>query len=880
MLKFIKISTNFGLYMQTFNHLFSSPQRFSKFLDEHNIKKDKKHFIQIFIGDNNPKKLQNVLDTINNSLPYASSLGVSTAGEIIEGGMNENSTVISVTTFEETEVTVKLIEKESATEMAQEVLSDMIQPNTKLILAFNNVYSNDAEDFLEILQDTLPSIPIAGGNAGDNGAFSFQTIVAVNKNVSTTAIAVATFHSDKLQVFNDLLFNWHTIGESMQITKSDKNIIYEINHQKTQDIYKHFLGEEVASNLPLSAVEFPLIFKENGLEIARAPVAIGENGELIMAGHIKNGATVRFGFCDVTENDINVVKTIENFATKPIESIFIYSCSARKYLLKYHLNVEFEMLQKIAPTSGFITYGEFFSHKQCNKMLNVSSTFIGLSENTQVRHNINIAPKETSLATKTLHALTHLVRQTSKSIEDKNLHLSQFEHLIQEATIYSATDTKGIIIDVNQKFIDISGYSREELIGKNHNIVRHKDILDSVYKDLWHTIEAKKSWKGIIKNRSKDGKDYYVRSNIFPILNSNGDILKYISIRDDITQEIQQQELLTGSIHNLEEISHSKEYLLKQYESIINLNNSFFRVNAELQIIHANDVFCKLYCCNPSVLQTKALSGIIEENFFKENAHKTLQHLQEHGNWSGTIPFKREDKKILYMKASANTIYNKDGKLIEIMIVMNDITDLINAHKEIESVQRDVIYTMGAIGETRSRETGNHVKRVAEYSKLFALKYGLSKKQAELLKMASPMHDIGKVGIPDSILNKPGKLTEDEWTIMKRHASLGYSMLRRSKRKILKTAAIVAYTHHEKWDGSGYPKKIKGKSIHLFGRITAIADVFDALGSDRCYKKAWPDEKILQLIKEQKGKHFDPQLVNIFFENLDSFLSIRDSFQD
>jgi len=187
---------------------------------------------------------------------------------------------------------------------------------------------------------------------------------------------------------------------------------------------------------------------------------------------------------------------------------------------------------------------------------------------------------------------------------------------------------------------------------------------------------------------------------------------------------------------------------------------------------------------------------------------------------------------------------------------------------------------MGAIGESRSKETGNHVKRVAEYSKILALHYGLSQEQAEMLKQASPMHDIGKVAIPDAILNKPGRFDEDERKIMDTHASLGYEMLKSSKRPLLKLAATVAYEHHEKWDGSGYPQGLKGEEIDINGRITALADVFDALGSDRVYKKAWNDEKIFNLLKEERGKQFDPKLIDIFFANLPKFLKIRDTFRD
>ncbi len=210
----------------------------------------------------------------------------------------------------------------------------------------------------------------------------------------------------------------------------------------------------------------------------------------------------------------------------------------------------------------------------------------------------------------------------------------------------------------------------------------------------------------------------------------------------------------------------------------------------------------------------------------------------------------------------------------------NALSEITALNKEIEDTQREVVFTMGSIGESRSKETGNHVKRVAEYSKLLALYHGLSEEEAEMLKQASPMHDIGKVAIPDAILNKPGRFDDEERRIMDTHAELGYDMLKHSQRPLLQTAAIVAYEHHEKWNGSGYPRGLQGESIHIYGRITALADVFDALGSDRVYKKAWEDEKIFTLFKEERGKHFDPMLVDIFFEHLDEFLRIRERFKD
>ncbi|MCX7031567.1 MAG: HD domain-containing protein [Spirochaetes bacterium] len=202
------------------------------------------------------------------------------------------------------------------------------------------------------------------------------------------------------------------------------------------------------------------------------------------------------------------------------------------------------------------------------------------------------------------------------------------------------------------------------------------------------------------------------------------------------------------------------------------------------------------------------------------------------------------------------------------------------AQEEIEATQREIIFTMAEAGEMRSKETGQHVKRVAEYCRLFGEKYGLSETETEVLKLSSPMHDIGKIAIPDSILLKPAKLNEAEWLVMKTHSTLGHDMLRYSDRRLLRSAAIIAWQHHEKWNGTGYPCGLAGEKIHIYGRITALADVFDALASDRPYKKAWELDPIVKLFETERGAHFDPDLARIFLENVDAFVKIRNTYKD
>jgi len=204
----------------------------------------------------------------------------------------------------------------------------------------------------------------------------------------------------------------------------------------------------------------------------------------------------------------------------------------------------------------------------------------------------------------------------------------------------------------------------------------------------------------------------------------------------------------------------------------------------------------------------------------------------------------------------------------------------LSLNKEIIDTQKEVIYTLGEIVESRSKETANHVIRVAEYSYLLALNYGMDLEEAEMLKMASPMHDIGKIGIPDLILNKPGKLTIEEFEVIKTHTLIGHEILKQSKRKIMRSAAIIALGHHERWDGAGYPSGTSGKNIDIYSRITSLADVFDALSHKRCYKDAWPLEQVKMYLADESGKMFDPVLVELFLSNWEQILRIKEQYPD
>lgn len=198
----------------------------------------------------------------------------------------------------------------------------------------------------------------------------------------------------------------------------------------------------------------------------------------------------------------------------------------------------------------------------------------------------------------------------------------------------------------------------------------------------------------------------------------------------------------------------------------------------------------------------------------------------------------------------------------------------------LKETQIDLIQRLGRAAEYKDNETGMHVQRMSRYSYVLAVAAGIDEQTANELLLAAQMHDLGKIAIPDNILLKPGRLDEGEFKQMKAHAQIGADILSNPQSQLVALARSIAITHHEKWDGSGYPKGLKEKEIPLEGRIAAIADVFDALTSERPYKKAWSVEDAVQLLQDESGKHFDPELVTLFVQELPKILDIKNKFAE
>lgn len=236
---------------------------------------------------------------------------------------------------------------------------------------------------------------------------------------------------------------------------------------------------------------------------------------------------------------------------------------------------------------------------------------------------------------------------------------------------------------------------------------------------------------------------------------------------------------------------------------------------------------------------------------------------------------------LLYVSGLSGPMSDNKKKLIELFAQNVQVAyENVQLQHEVEDTQREIVYRLSEAVEHRSVETGNHVRRIAFICYELAKAYGLSDEDAERIMFASPLHDVGKVGIPDAILNKPANLTEQEWQVMQTHASIGFNILKNSKRSIIQAGAVIARDHHEKWDGTGYPAGKKAEDIHVFARIAALADVYDALRHRRCYKDAWTLQQVLDEIDNQSGRQFEPKMVECFKRVVPKLEAILQKYPD
>lgn len=509
--------------------------------------------LQVFSGGQGTGLLQQIIDRVHQTHPSIKTIGSSTSGEIIQKKVTDGQIILCFSVFTETQLEIFYIPQLSQ-QRGQQLGEQAKQLNAKGIILFADTLQGQPQHLLDGITQTAPDLVIAGGSAGDNDCFEQATLVYQNQCFHQGAVGVFLINPN-LIMHTDSVLNWSPIGPLMTITRCNNEVVYELNNRPVLEVYQHYLGQEVINSLPQSIIEFPLIIEQQGLQIGRSALSETDDGGLVFAGTFKEGDQVHFGVADFnTILQQSGQKAQQTAADYPVESIFIYSCTARRAFLRQHIQAELSALSALAPAAGFFTYGEYFHYQQQNALLNISTTFLTLSESTD--HHVKARPTTARCLQQasTVRSLTHLANITTQELNSSIQFLEQYKTALDQSAIVSKSDKYGNITYINSAFEQISGYTEQEVMGKNHNVLRHPDMPEAVFSELWQTLKKKEVWRGTIKNRKKDGSAYYVKSVILPILDSQGELLEYISIRDDVTEllqkerELQQERLdiLTG----------------------------------------------------------------------------------------------------------------------------------------------------------------------------------------------------------------------------------------------------------------------------------------------------------------------------------------------
>lgn len=867
--------------MRLINLVFKDKNKIINDFERYQIKQNngEKYFIQIFTPANQESS-QDLIYLLNELLPGCEILLISSLNQIFDFHVTENEISLGISCFSHSEIKTAYFPPQDEAQIAKQISSTLISKKTKLLIIFLETSSVDGEELLREIYHLHHDLIVAGGKAIYTTSTN-TTLIGNTQGVYSQGLVCASIDSDILNVQNSHIFGWKPVGLKFKVTKAHKNIIYELNNTPIKEFYHNYLGEEISENLQENGCYFPLVIEDDcGNLIGRAMGEVLDDGGMSFYIQIPEGSEVRFSF-GLLENIKRDLEFEEKNRSKKTQATYMYSCTGRIMFLG--LEGVNELLSAFSGESaicGFFTNGEIYHFENSNCLLNLTSTQIALSEEKLECFFTEEQPKQSwSKESKILNSVAHLLKVTSEELHVAEKSMRSYRELLDKTTTLIEIDKYLNISYINDKASSISNRPKEQVVGQNVVNFLNKEMAVHLLNNVVPTLKKNGTWSGKMSHLRTDGTLYYVTAFIKAIFDRNGEVLRYIMGEIDITDEMLKQEELQKNLTSLQNSEEEKRHFRKQYEEIAEKNQILFRLDIDRNFIYANETFLEI-----ASLEAKKIIGKNFYEFLDESQSQTFyqigQSLVETGAYDGILNYVRPDGQSFYIKSNAVYIRNLQNEPIEIMAVGTDITQIIEFQKEIEKVQQDVIIAMGTICEGKSRETGNHIKRVAKYSKLLAKLYGCTQEDQKLIEIASPMHDIGKIGIPDTILSKPDKLTPEEYEIMKTHTTLGADMLQNSNRKILKTAAEIARSHHEWWAGGGYPNNLKGEEIPLFGRITAITDVFDAISNDRCYKKAWLMPDVITYIRGLKGKQFEPKLVDLMLGNIDQFLSISKSYKD
>ncbi len=647
--------------MKHLTFTYKDLKSYKKAKSEAESSKYKSQLIQLFCATTHKKSIRNILNKLNNDFPNAVIIGTTTAGEISHAKMYEDESVVSLSLFEHSKL--KSSHTKNITAKAAKKLSKKICTKTTkaIIILSEGLVGEDYEGFIHSVKQKNANVIIAGGLAGDNFSLK-KTYVFLGKKIYDTGAVGVSFSGKKLIAKNEYNLNWNAIGKEFTITKAEGNIVHEIDGTNAIEVMSHYLGSTLFDNNCSTLPSFPILYKEGNTVVTRTPMTI-EKESIVFAGPVQEGLKIQFGFSNAPSIISGANAITNKLAKNPAEAIYIYSCIARKTLLGKKLESEFAPFEHLAPTAGFFTYGEFYSTDTDNALLNCTTTILVLSETDKITKNKFIQKQTSSLDNTTFNALTHFIKQTADELEQNRTLLKEYKDIVDLSSIVSKTDLKGIITYVNDSFCKVSKYTQEELLGKSHNIVRDPNMSDFIFKKLWFTILRGRVWRGLISNVAKDGSVYYLSSTIMPIFDDKNEITEFISIRQDVTKQIESKKRIQEKEQFIKAIFDNQDAMVistTKKDGMQSVNKKLF----ELLNFKSFDEFKEKHKC-------------ICELFIKEKGYISLADNPEWIDDFADDTSKQHKVKIKVRDGSIHTFTLLIKKIDDAYILnLNDITQL------------------------------------------------------------------------------------------------------------------------------------------------------------------------------------------------------------
>ena len=671
------------------NYKYTSKKEFLDYLHKNNVSLfNDKILVQMFSSVEDKEEIQTIASDVCAILPNAKLIGCSSAGEILESKMLENSVVLSISIFEKTTIEALYINDTSSYELGKKVAKELLQEETKCIISFVDGLFHIGEEYLNgFYSAKRHDVIIAGGMAAD--LFKFKdTFVIFDKQIHHQGAVSVALNGNELELYNDYNLGWRAVGPTFTITKAEGNRVYEIDNKPIKAVYAEVLGKEVTQNMPASAAEFPLLKQENGITVARAMIKVLDDESILYAGIFHEGDKVSFGLGSAEHVNRYHPQEDLKLQHRELQAAFIYSCAGRKQFLSFELEKAFSSISQLAPAVGFFTYGEFYGNIKKSALLNMTTTLLFLHEKGTKHSPHTHKPQQESLPTQRLteRATLHLIDYVSKNLQQQQkefdatkFKLNEFLEAINSVVIISKTDPKGYITYVNEQFENISGYKKEELLHKSHNIIRDPLVDAKIFKDLWNTIKKGNVWHGNLSNRAKDGSIYYVKSHIFPIFDQEHNIVEYLAIREDITDVIKSQKAYENQLNFSNMLLDNEEniVIVTRNNQIDKVNESFFRTFGfkDLESFKSwHECICDLFIEKEGYLKKEKKPKMWYDPILKEPYKVHLALIMDANN----------DERVYSVKSRQATYDNEATYVIH---TFNDITELERAKQKAQQAE-------------------------------------------------------------------------------------------------------------------------------------------------------------------------------------------------